>query len=100
MLYELRRFHKLSISTENNVAQNTQWLHCAVSNYRGKTKFQIYSSKYLHFLPLVVYFTSDFNKRRTKLCMIELTDWTVQRWSDNRKTWAICSSGCDFGSIR
>jgi len=40
MLYELRRFHKL-ISTESNVAQNTLWLHCAVSNYRGKTTFQI-----------------------------------------------------------
>jgi len=41
MLYERRRFLKLSISTENNIAQNTLWLHCSVSNYGGKTKFQM-----------------------------------------------------------
>jgi len=39
MPYELRRFHQLS--TENNVAQNTVWLHCAFADYGIKTKFQI-----------------------------------------------------------
>ena len=41
MLYELRRFHKLSISTENKVVHNTLRLHCVVFNYGGETKFQI-----------------------------------------------------------
>jgi len=41
MLYELQRFHQHNISTENNVAQNTLWLHCAFSNYGGETKLQI-----------------------------------------------------------
>jgi len=41
MLYKLRRFHKPSISTENNVAQNALWLHSVFSNYGGKTKFQM-----------------------------------------------------------
>jgi len=30
-------------------------------------------------IPLVVYFTSDFDDRRAGLRMIKLTDWTVQR---------------------
>jgi len=53
MLYELRRFQKPSISTENNVAQNALWLHSVFSNYGGKTKFQlVYSSKYLRYLSM------------------------------------------------
>jgi len=41
-------------------------------------------------MPLVVYFTSDFDNRRAGVWLIKLTDWIVQR---------ICSSGCDFGCI-
>jgi len=36
MLYELSRFHKLSISTKS-----TLWLHCVFSKYGGKNKFNI-----------------------------------------------------------
>jgi len=39
---ERRRFNKLSISTENNIAQNTLWLHCSISHSRGKTKFPMF----------------------------------------------------------
>jgi len=41
-------------------------------------------------MPLVVYFTSDFDNRHAGVWLIKLTDWIVQR---------ICSSGCDFGCI-
>jgi len=40
-------------------------------------------------IPLVVYFTSDFDNRRARLWMIKLTDWTVQRWSDDGKTYLL-----------
>jgi len=46
---------KPNISTENNVAQNTLWLHCVFSNYGCKTKFQIgYSLKYLCYLSMAI----------------------------------------------
>jgi len=48
-------------------------------------------------IPLVVYFTSDFDDRRAEMRMIELTDWTVQRLSDDEKTYVIFS--CNFGCI-
>jgi len=48
-------------------------------------------------IPLVVYFTSDFDDRRAGLRMIKLTDWTVQRWPDDEMTYLIFS--CDFGCI-
>jgi len=40
-------------------------------------------------IPLVVYFTSNFDTRRTGLWIIKLTDWTVQRWSDDGKTYLL-----------
>ena len=40
-------------------------------------------------IPLVVYFTSNFDNRRTGLWIIKLTDWTVQRWSDDGKTYLL-----------
>jgi len=49
-------------------------------------------------IPLVVYFTLDFDDRRAGLWMIKLTDWTVQLWSDGEKTYLIFSF--DFGCIR
>ena len=49
-------------------------------------------------IPLVVYFTSDFDIRRAGLWMVKLTDWTVvQRWSDDGKMYMLFS--CDFGCI-
>jgi len=39
-------------------------------------------------IPLVVYFTSDFDNRRAGLCMIKLTDWIVQRRSDDGKMYS------------
>ena len=48
-------------------------------------------------IPLAVYFTSDFDNRRARLWMIKLTDWIVQRWSDDGKTYMLFS--CDFGCI-
>ena len=48
-------------------------------------------------IPLMVYFTSDFNNRRAGLWMIKLTDWIAQRWSDDEKTYMIFN--CDFGCI-
>jgi len=48
-------------------------------------------------IPLVVYFTLDFDDRRAGLWMIKLTDWTVQRCSDDEKTYLIFSF--DFGCI-
>jgi len=48
-------------------------------------------------IPLVVYFTSDFDNRHAGLCMIKLKDWIVQRWSNDGKTYLLFS--CDFGCI-
>jgi len=48
-------------------------------------------------IPLVVYFTLDFDDRCAGLWMIKLTDWAVQRWSDDEKTYLIFSF--DFGCI-
>jgi len=51
MLQELQRFHKSCISTENNVAQNTLWLHCVFPTMEVKPNLK-YSSKYLRFLSM------------------------------------------------
>jgi len=40
-------------------------------------------------IPLVVYFTSDFDNRRARLWMIKLTDWTLQQWFDDGKTYLL-----------
>jgi len=58
---------------------------------------QLYTSIDISNIPLVVYFTSDFDNRRVGLWMIKLTDWTVQRWFDDEKTYMIFS--CNFGCI-
>jgi len=40
-------------------------------------------------IPLAYYFTSDFDNRRARLWTIKLTDWTVQRRSDDGKTYLL-----------
>jgi len=37
----------------------------------------------------MVYYTSDFDNGRARLWMIKLTDWTLQRWSDDGKTYLL-----------
>jgi len=38
-------------------------------------------------MPLAIYFITDFDNRRGGLRMIKLTDWTVQRWSEDGKIY-------------
>jgi len=47
------------------------------------------ASIYTNDIPLVIYFTSDFDNRRARLWIIKLTGWTLQRWSDDGKTYLL-----------
>jgi len=46
-------------------------------------------SIYTSDIPLMIYFTSNFDNRRARLWLIKLTDWTLQRWSDDGKMYLL-----------